>query len=225
MQKDELRKIITDVDELGNRADEIDARKDGKLVQQITRELKLAIRENNLTSLSAPQIGYGKRVMCINFSGDIRTFVNPVIVDVKGFGLSRETCSSLPGKTFIRPRNEDITVTYQTPMAKIETRRMVGYAAKVFQHCIDHLDGLLLSDVGLEIDEDFDKATEDEKAEVINAYLDALDIKKKDLEKEILENPELKQMDEAIDFISKLSTGEVHLTEDTIKVQRNEQNG
>ena len=224
MQKDELRQIITNTDQLSDRADEIDARKDGKLVQQITRELKLAIRENNLTSLSAPQIGYSKRVMCINFSGDIRTFVNPVIVDAKGIGLSREPCSSIPNKTFIRPRNQEITVTYQTPMAKIETKKFVGLAAKVFQHSIDHLDGLLLSDVGLEIDEDFDNASEEEKIEVINAYLDSLDMMKKGLEKQIEETPELKRMDEAIDFIAKLQTGEVKMTQDTIKVQRKEDN-
>jgi peptide deformylase len=51
---------------------------------------------------------------------------------------------------------------YQKPAGAIETRQLVGLAAIVFQHEVDHLEGLLLSDVGLEIDSDFENATEEE---------------------------------------------------------------
>jgi hypothetical protein len=72
---------------------------------------------------------------------------------------------------------------YQTPLGKIESKQFMGAAAKVFQHEMDHLDGLLLSDIGLEIDELFDNATEEERMEVINMYLDSLDIKQKEIDK------------------------------------------
>ena len=98
---------------------------------------------------------------------------------------------------------------YMSPMGKIETRSVAGYTAKVIQHEIDHLDGLLLSDIGLEIDEDFDKAPEKERLEVINAYLDALDIKRKSLTDEIKSDKDLKQLNDAIDFMTKVATGEV----------------
>ena len=173
--------ITTDVEKLSVRADEVDVRKDNNLVRDITVNLKNVVREKGLTGLSAPQIGYDKRIFVINFNGDLRTFINPVLSGVKGFELSRETCSSIPDKTFIRPRHNNIQAIYQTPLGKIESKQFLGAAAKVFQHHLDHLDGLLLSDIGLEIDEMFDNATEEERMEVLNMYLDSLDIKKKEL--------------------------------------------
>lgn len=203
--------IITDVEKLSARADEVDVRKGNQEVRDITVSLKNAVREQNLLSLAATQIGIDKRIFVINFNGDIRTFINPMITSVKGFELSRETCSSIPGKTFIRPRHNNIQVMYQTPLGKIESKQLLGAAAKVFQHCLDHLDGLLLSDIGLEIDEMFDNATEEERMEVINMYLDSLDIKQKEVGKEIKADDELKKIAEGIEFMEKVQKGEVQV--------------
>ena len=203
--------IITDIEKLSFRADEIDVRKENDKVREITVALKNTIREKNIVSLSANQIGFDKRIFVINFSGDLRTFINPVITQVKGFELSRETCTSIPDKTFIRPRHNDIMVMYQTPLGKIESKQFMGVAAKVFQHEMDHLDGLLLSDIGLEIDEMFDNATEEERMEVINMYLDSLDIKQKEIDKEIQEDDDLKKISDGIDFMTKVQKGEVQI--------------
>jgi peptide deformylase len=203
--------IITDIEKLSFRADEIDVRKENDKVREITVALKNTIREKNIVSLSANQIGFDKRIFVINFNGDLRTFINPVITQVKGFELSRETCTSIPDKTFIRPRHNDIMVMYQTPLGKIESKQFMGAAAKVFQHEMDHLDGLLLSDIGLEIDEMFDNATEEERMEVINMYLDSLDIKQKEIDKEIQEDDDLKKISDGIDFMTKVQKGEVQI--------------
>lgn len=203
--------ITNDFDILSYRCDEVDIRKENAIIREIILNLKKVIREKNLVSLAAPQLSYTKRIFCINFSGDIRTFINPIISNVKGFELNKETCSSIPDKTYIRPRHNDITVIYQTPLGKTESKKIVGVAAKVFQHAIDHLDGLLISDVGLEIDEQFDKASEKEQAEIIKMYMDSLDIKQKEINTEIQSNEELKKMSDAIEFISKVQSGEVKI--------------
>ena len=207
----EVTEIITDVDKLGNRSDEIDPRKQGKLVQEITLALKRVIREKKITALSAPAIGYPYRIFCISFDKgtNIKTFINPIISDAEGFEFSREKCTSLPDKEFIRPRNSKITLLYMSPMGKIETRKVAGLTARVIQHEIDHLDGLLLSDIGLEIDEQFDNASDDERAEVLNAYMDALDIKRNTLTAEIKADKELSQLSDAIDFMTDLAAGKV----------------
>jgi len=203
--------IITDIDKLSVRADEVDVRKENSLIREIVVELKKTIRENNLTSLSSTQLGYDKRVFVINFNGELRAFVNPVITEVKGFELSRETCPSIPDKTFIRPRHNDIRVMYQTPLGKIESKQFLGLAAKIFQHEIDHLDGLLLSDIGLEIDDDFDNASDEDKMKVIQMYLDSLDIRQKEMNKEIDNDKELKQLSDGIKFMEKVKKGEVQI--------------
>ena len=197
---------------LSERSDEINARTENKEMRNIIAELKRTMRKLNLTSLSAPAIGYKKRIFCINFSDtEIQTFINPILTKATGISLSKETCTSLPGRTFIRPRSNDITVMYMTPLGKIESRQMVGMAAFVFQHEIDHLDGLLLSDVGLEIDEDFENASDEEKQEIIEMYLDSIDLKSKTM-KEVVENDEkAKQLSDAVDFINSVQSGETKL--------------
>lgn len=200
--------IVTDYDTLSERCDEFDLRKNGSDVQGIVLKLKNTIRKNGLSGLSANQIGFDKRILCLNFNGDIRTFINPILTGADGVELSRESCSSIPGKTFIRIRNSRVWVTYQTPLGKIESVELNGYASRMMQHHIDHLDGLLLSDVGLEIDADFDNATEEERMQVIEMYLDSLDMATKDIEAELDKDEEGKQMVDAVRFMDSVRKGE-----------------
>lgn len=197
---------------LSFRADEIDIRKENVQARQIISELKRTIRKLGITALSAPAIGYNKRIFCIDFKdNDVVTFINPIIAHSEGIQLSKEQCTSIPDKKYIRIRNNKIQVIYQTPTGEVKQRQMVGLAAYVFQHEVDHLDGLLLSDIGLEIDDDYEQATDEEKSEIINAYLDCLDIRNKELQKEIEEDPDLKQTNDAIKFMTAVATGEVQL--------------
>lgn len=204
-----IDKIITDLEKLSGRADEINVAKNGKLVQETNIQLKRIIRENNLTALSAPLIDKPYRLFCVKFNDAIKCFVNPMITKAEGLTLSREKCECFPNKEYIRPRNTKIMVMYSTPLGKIESVQLVGKAAIVFQHQVDHLDGLLLPDVGLEVDEDFDNGTDEEKEEIINMYLESLDIKKKTLDKEIENNEDLKKMRDSIDFMTDLQTGKI----------------
>lgn len=220
-----MAEIITDLEKLGYRSyeNELDVRKGNKEVRDIVIELKNTMREKGLTSLSAPQIGHMKRIFVIDFSGDMRSFINPIISRANGLTLSREKCSSIPNKEYIRIRNTDIDVTYMTPMGKIESKRFFGLAAIKVQHAIDHLDGLLLPDVGLEVDEDYDNATDEEKTQIIDMFLESLDIKRKNIQKDIEEDKDLKQLSDAINFMTKLQKGEVQLG-DTVTVHK-EDNG
>ena len=207
-----LKDIITDELQLSERAVEIDVRTQATEMREIIKALKDTMREKGLSSLSAPAIGYNRRIFCIDFKdSEIKTFINPIIAQAKGMQLSIEKCVCIPDKEFMRPRNNDLMIIYQRPTGQIENRQIVGMSAIVFQHELDHLDGLLLSDVGIEIDEDFHNATEEEQQEVINAYLDALDIKKKEIDTEINTNPELKQLSDGIDFMESVYKGETKI--------------
>ncbi len=210
-----VKEILTiknekNLSKLSERCDEIDTRKENNEMREIILALKHTLQEHkDGCGLAANQIGYNKRIFVINFAGDMRTFINPVIADAKNLTLNREKCLSIPNKEFIRPRHTEITVMYQTPLGKSESRKLIGMAAFVFQHELDHLDGLLLSDIGLEIDKTFDDAPEEEKDKLLNAYMESLDLKKKNLDKEIEENKELKQQSDAIKFMEKVIKNEV----------------
>lgn len=204
-----VKEIVTDYEVLSERCDEIDLTKKNKNIQDTILCLKNTIRANEgMLGLSANQIGSYDRVIVLNFNGDLRSFINPIITSVDGFELSRETCHSIPGKTFIRMRNSRVWVTYQTPLGKIESVELNGVAAKVMQHHIDHLDGLILSDVSLEIDEYFDKATDEEREEVIKMYLESLDITAEQLTSEVESDEEGKKLADAIRFMESVRKGE-----------------
>ena len=217
-----MKEIIIDYEKLSTRSDEIDIRKENSTMREIVASLKEVVRAKQLKGLAAPQIGYNKRIFVINYKGDIRTYINPIITKAKGFQLSKEGCPSIPDKVFIRPRNNEIEVTFQTPLGKILSQKLLGLSAIVFQELLDHLDGLLLNDIGLEIDNDFEQASDEEREQVIDAYLDTLDIAHKHAEKEIESNPELKQMDDAVKFMHAVQRGEVELKEEKPYIEQKE---
>ena len=219
---EEPQEIITDLEKIGVRSDEINIADHNKEIQKIILQLKETIRKNKITGLSAPQIGTMKRIFCINFNGDIRTFINPIITKVSGLQIVKETCESIPGKTYIRPRHTEIEATYSTPLGKIESRKFLGASAHLFQHLVDHLDGMLLPDVGLEVDDDFLNASEEEQNEVVNMYMDSLDIRRKGINEEIENDEDLKKTSDAIEFLTKVQKGEVEL--DFVPIQDKKEN-
>jgi peptide deformylase len=212
IQEYEVKEIITDEEALGQWSEVIDPKKEGKLCQQIIGELKATMRAKDLEYLTAPQIGYNRRIFCVKFNGnDYRTFINASISNMAKMTIARETCNSIPEKRFIRPRYNMIEVIYYTPLNQIEARKIMGRSAWVIHHCVDHLDGSLTSDIGLEIDDMFDKATDEEREEVIKMYMESLDIRQKQLREEIETNEELKKMNDAIKFMDSVRKGETIL--------------
>ena len=213
-----MAEIITDYEKLCDRADEIDTTKQSKEMRSIITELKHTVKENNLLGLAANQIGYNKRIIVINYSGDIRSYVNPVLYNAKGLTVSRENSPSIPGKEYLVVRNQEVTVTYVTPLGKIKTEKFLGVAATMVQHLVNILDGVLISDIGFEIDSNWDSFTEEEKNELLDMYLESIDLKRKAVQEEIDSNPELKQIDDGIKFLTAIQNGEVKLTPATIHI-------
>ena len=222
IQKKEIITDLTELDKLG-RAEEINITKENRLMREIVANLKRTMRKNNLTSLSAPAIGYNKRIFCIDFSDkEIKTFINPLITRLEGLELTREVCSSIPNKEFIRPRNTLVGLIYQTPTGVIKNNTFKGVAASVIQHEIDHLEGITLSDIGLEVDEDFDNATDEERFEIINMYLDSLDLTRKDLVQEFAQDKKLKNSYDADRFVEMLAEGKIEL--EAVQAEKEENN-
>ena len=207
-----VKEIITDEEALSVISDEVDCRKEGKLVREIVIDLKDTIRENNLVSLSAPEIGEQRRIFVINFNGDLRSFVNPIITKVSGWEMSKEQSPSIPDKKFILPRYNKVTAFYQTPLGEAKSAEFVGLSAKIFQQKVDSLEGILLSDLGLEIDTDFEEASEEDQHEIIRMYLESLDIKQKAIEKEIAEDEDLRKVMTQVNLEEKFAKGELEIT-------------
>ena len=212
-------KIITDKKKLSIRCDEIGNSVSEDEVKSMAREIKKAIYDNNLTNLAANQLGYSWRLLGINFNGDIRIYLNPIVIDSEGLEISQETCPSLKNKKYLIPRCSAVTVAYQTTTGKMESQKFIGLAAREMQHAINHLDGILLSDIGLEIDSQFENASEQEKDELISAYLKNIIEANKKAEEYIKSDKDLSELNDAIRFMDSLAKGEITLEQ--IKTESN----
>lgn len=169
--------------------------------------LKNSLRETYKTDapeagLAAPQIGKLERIFVVNFkageTNDFKSFINPMIISVKGTAMSREKCVNL-GKQYIVVRYHNVAISYMTPMGKIETAKFTGSAARVIQYLTDHLNGISLKDIGLEIDDDFDLLSDEDKQSIITQYLEGLDIKVKAAQESLKDDEFYKQAIEGLE--------------------------
>lgn len=141
---------------------------------EIINQIK-EIMENNpeLLALAAPQIGINKRIFCLRFNDQIKTFINPIITKKNGLTIVIETCASMPGKEIIIGRPEEITVVYYNEEFKYEDNKLIGAAASLFDQQAQLLDGVLPSELGLVSDIEEDGKIEDsDLAEIIPFYKD-----------------------------------------------------
>lgn len=102
--------------------------------------------------LAAPQAGLDRRIIVANLGGGPerkegeQVFINPEILDRAGEICEDEGCLSLPGMSVKIPRAERVEVRYRDLDGKEIRRPAEGLEAKLFQHEIDHLDGVLIID-------------------------------------------------------------------------------
>lgn len=101
--------------------------------------------------LAAPQIGKNIRAIVVDTTnstedGDgsgLLQLVNPVIVESSGEQVGEEGCLSVPGFTATVKRKKYIVVEALDREANPVSFEAEGLLARVLQHEIDHLDGIL----------------------------------------------------------------------------------
>jgi len=107
------------------------------------------MREARGVGLAAPQVGVNIRMFVMNHSGrpeDDRVIVNPVLSDPEGEEEAEEGCLSLPSINIQVRRIRTVTLRAQDMDGKPLEFRASGYVARIWQHEIDHLDGILLTE-------------------------------------------------------------------------------
>src|SRR6266704_4253210 len=116
--------------------------------------------------LAAPQIALSIRVFVAEFEDHKVAIFNPEIVKTEGEVLGSEACLSIPGYfgDNIR-RAEKIVVKGQDVKGKAIKVNAEGWFARVLQHEIDHLDGILFLD-RLDRSEDLREVREDDEEEL-----------------------------------------------------------
>jgi peptide deformylase len=118
--------------------------------QEIYELLRTKMCELKTLGLSAPQLGIMYRVFVFgnpNEPDSIMPVFNPKIVN---FGddsiVYEEQCSTFPGLFLKIRRSTTIRMRYANLNGDIETHNFQGMTARVAQHEVNHLDGVLFTD-------------------------------------------------------------------------------
>ena len=107
------------------------------------------MRQHKGVGLAAPQVGINVRMFVMNPTGqpqDDCIFVNPLLTEGDGEEEAEEGCLSLPQIYISVPRFKSLRMQARdiegNPIDQLES----GYLARIWQHEIDHLNGIVLAD-------------------------------------------------------------------------------
>jgi peptide deformylase len=119
-------------------------------VKTLAQRMAITLLSKGGAGLAAPQVGYSARIVVMNLTGDPKDcscFINPEIMDQDEELVSMpERCLSIPKVkgNVMRPAN--VVVKFMNLEGKELVTELKGWAARVMQHEIDHLDGVLFID-------------------------------------------------------------------------------
>ncbi|MCU0315207.1 MAG: peptide deformylase [Fimbriimonadaceae bacterium] len=124
----------------------VEVTKFGKRIQQLGDNMVRLMKAANGVGLAGPQVGVLERIIVIHPGKKPIVLVNPVIVKREGEEIGEEGCLSIPGLYGDVKRSEFIEVEALTLKGDPVAYEMEGYAARIVQHEVDHLDGILFID-------------------------------------------------------------------------------
>ncbi len=125
-----------------------------KTIPKVTKEIKKLISDMQDTvkkaeglGIAAPQIGTSLQVCLANVNGKMTPLINPEITwKSEETSTMEEGCLSLPKINVDVTRPVEITVRYIDEHGDEQDRRFHDLDARVVQHEVDHLNGVLIVD-------------------------------------------------------------------------------
>lgn len=115
-------------------------------VQKLMRDMTDTMMAAPGVGLAAPQIGVRRRVIVWQNEDERGALANPRIVEQRGKVTDDEACLSLPGLTYPVSRAQWIAVVGWGPNGEDVSVEASDLTARILQHEIDHLDGVLFID-------------------------------------------------------------------------------
>lgn len=126
---------------------------DTPALHALVRDMRETMQTSEGVGLAAPQIGVNARVVVFEVdnaedpeleSVPFTVLINPEITPLaESMEEDWEGCLSLPEMSGLVPRYTSIRYTGQDQFGSLVERRVSGFHARVVQHEVDHLDGIL----------------------------------------------------------------------------------
>lgn len=138
-----LRKVAEEVTDI-----------DGRLVKLVDDMLETMYAEPGI-GLAAPQVGVQRRLFVYDIGEGPEVVVNPEITESRGEWVYEEGCLSVPGLFWDIVRPKEIHLTGRDIYGNEISIEADELLARLFQHELDHLEGVMLID---HLDEETRKA-------------------------------------------------------------------
>ncbi len=139
---------------LRTKSDYIKADPKDKLLQKFVKRLYKTVRDSSSlgVGIAAPQVGVLKNIIWVQrFDKEdfpFEVYLNPIISEYSEEKQTyKEGCLSIPKRSdIVNSRAFSITLTYDTMQGEHLSETVEGFTAVIFQHEIDHLNGILYLD-------------------------------------------------------------------------------
>lgn len=123
----------------------IDVEAFGDELQAFAAEMLLTMSVGGGIGLAAPQVGVLQRIIVVGHCPEDWVIVNPIVLERS----ARETmwpegCLSCPGATILVKRPKWIRLQWRDVRGEVHDARLSHLDARVVQHEMDHLDGILI---------------------------------------------------------------------------------
>jgi peptide deformylase len=127
-----------------------------KSVRQLAKNMLETMHNANGIGLAAPQVGILQRLIVVDIPEDLEfegsaafqcVLVNPEIVKSNGEQLGEEGCLSVPGWYGEVKRFQDVSIKARDIFGREIKLKVSGLPARAIQHEIDHLNGIIFTDL------------------------------------------------------------------------------
>ena len=141
-----LRKILTDKDPALHKVCKPMVNFDDRLFR-LLEDMKETLIDSGGVGLAAPQVGIPRRVVLVDTGEEILELINPTLVAVDGEQTGPEGCLSVPGKYGLVTRPYWAKVRAQDRHGNWYEAEGEELIARCFCHELDHLDGIVYTEV------------------------------------------------------------------------------
>lgn len=115
-------------------------------VRQLLDDMLETMRAAPGVGLAAPQVGISRRMIVVEYEDQYFQLINPEIARTEGWVRGVEGCLSRPGYVGDVYRYEKVQVVALDRSGTKVWIDAEGWLARIFQHEIDHLDGIMYTD-------------------------------------------------------------------------------
>lgn len=119
-----------------------------KKTLKLVKDMEAAMAVEKGVGIAAPQVGENVRIFLALLDGKrLVAMVNPEFLSHNEILASAEEgCLSLPGEWGQVERFTEVTIRFLDAKGRENTLKLKGFNARVVQHEMDHLDGILFTD-------------------------------------------------------------------------------